>query len=98
MSGSNSTRLLKFPSRGAAVALRLHARVAIGGGPPLALARLRVRAHGEANRHRLGIWREDPDRPGVEMIACIHCGAGASIHREDARESVAAELLQVCGS
>jgi hypothetical protein len=78
------------------VALRQHARVAIEGGPPNVLARLRVRAHGEANRHRLGIWREDPERPGVEMIACIHCGAGASVNREAAIESVSKELLEAC--
>lgn len=99
MSGSHSTRLLKFPGRGgASSALREHARAAIAGAGAVPLARLRVRAHGQANRHNLGIWREDPDRPGVETIACIHCGAGASLDVDDARESVSDALLKVCGS
>ncbi len=97
MSGSHSTRLLKFQARGGAGrVLREHARAAIAGAGAVPLARLRVRAHGQANRHALGTWRPDPDRPGVETIACLYCGAGASLDVLDARESVSAALLEVC--
>ncbi len=99
MSSGYSTRILAFPARGrASRALREHARAAIAGDGAVPLARLRVRAHGQANRHALGTWREDPDRPGVEMIACIRCGAGASLNREAAIESISAALLEACKS
>ena len=95
MSNPHSTRILTFPDL-AGSALRAYARAAIEHAGDLHLARLRVRAHGQANRHHLGTWRPDPDRPGVETIACVRCGAGASVHLDTARESLAPVLLEAC--
>lgn len=64
----------------------------------LALARSRVRCHASANRHRLSVWRPDPQRAGVEQAACEKCGAGASLHLATAQENISDELLTACPS
>lgn len=85
---------------------RAHAREAIavvraGASPTfeqsLALERIRVRMHGRANAHELGIWREDPDTSAGELVACSRCGARALLSRETGLAHVT-ELLKVCGS
>jgi hypothetical protein len=99
VSESNSTRST-VPARNPHY--REHARAAIAalraGGPSLdqanAIARIRVRMHGRANRHELGTWR-DADAAGVELIACLHCGAAAYLDRATATERVV-ELLEAC--
>ena len=98
MSSGNSTRILQFPDRGASSALRAHARAAIAGAGDVHLARLRVRAPGRANYHDLGTWQPDPDRPGLEAIACMRCGAGGRVDLSTAEESLAPALLEVCRS
>lgn len=60
------------------------------------LAYARVRLQAVDHRHRLDVWRPDPDRPGYELIQCLRCGAGASIHLETARESASEALLAEC--
>lgn len=61
-----------------------------------ALARSRVRCIATANRHVLSVWRPDPDRPGVELVHCDACGAGASLRQDSGDESVSALLSQPC--
>jgi hypothetical protein len=69
---------------------------AVVHGQEIALARGRVRIHGRANAHELGAWRPDPDRPGSETIACLNCGAGATLHLATAGESISPRLLEAC--
>ena len=62
----------------------------------LALVRRRVACHATANRHQLGLWRTDFDRPGTEEVTCERCGAGASLHRDVAKESISDGLFREC--
>jgi hypothetical protein len=102
MSESNSTR-----NRHSAgnphyrEAARASIAIARAGGAPtheqaVALERIRVRMHGRANRHELGIWREDPDTDaGGELLACVGCGRRAYLSRVTGIANVA-ELLEAC--
>lgn len=63
---------------------------------PLDDARRRVRDLAEDHGHALGFWRLDPDRPGALHTLCHRCGAGASIHRATAQESISDALRLPC--
>jgi hypothetical protein len=103
MSESNHTR--SVVDDGGNPYYRAHAREAIAaaraGGPTLeqsiVLERIRVRMHGRANRHDLGVWREDPDTEAGELVACSSCGARAYLSRLGGPANVA-ELLSRCRS
>lgn len=60
------------------------------------LARARVRCIGGAQRHRLGSWRADADRQGVDLVQCYLCGAGASLNLQSGDESVSDALRAEC--
>ncbi len=70
-----------------------------GAAPTLeqsvALERIRVRLHGRANRHELGTWRQDPAAAGVELLACIHCGAVGRLELASGAATLV-ELLEAC--
>lgn len=98
MSESNSTRSVgNTHYREAARASIALARA--GAAPTLeqsvALERIRVRMHGRANRHALGIWREDPDTEAGEILACSGCGRRAYLSRDTGLANVS-ELLEAC--
>lgn len=62
----------------------------------ISFARSRVRCVASTNNHRLGIWRSDPDRPGVELVRCLSCAAGASLNLTSADTSISDALLATC--
>ncbi len=101
MSDCHSTRS-RFPAGNPHYREAARASIAIaraGQAPTLeqtvALERISVRLHGRANRHELGTWRDDPAGAGLELLACIHCGARASLSRQTG-VAVVVELLEAC--
>lgn len=62
----------------------------------LAHERSRVKCHATANRHELGLWRVDFDRPGREEVSCVRCGAGANLPLDLAVASISDGLFAEC--
>ena len=59
------------------------------------IARSRVRCHGAANSHALGVWRDDPVLR-AEVVRCVRCGAEARLLLPEAQEELSEALLSAC--
>ena len=60
------------------------------------LARGEVTCVAVAYQHRLGVWRPDPDHSSHRLIACVDCGAGASVDVGTGEASISDALRGSC--